>query len=176
MALPPLVTVADLADWLGESIEYEDARAGAVLRAASTLVRRETGRSWLTDPEDLTVLDESTPSIDADDLEVAQTVVKQVASRVWVNPTGVVHETTGPFSARYAEDAAQGLHLTATEAEMLSPYKTTARSGLHTIATTREDPVGITDLGIYDPATGTVYAEVTPPGAPLPFLDGPELA
>lgn len=173
MALPPLVTVDDLSDWLGQPIEEDDPRAGAVLRAASTLVRRETGRDWVLEGEEDPTLDESEPTIDEDDLEVAQTVVKQVATRVWANPTGVVHETTGPFSARYSEDVAQGLFLTDTEKEMLAAYKTTSRPSLWTLATTRLASPGVTDMGLLAD-NGTIYVEVEPTGDPLPYIDSGE--
>lgn len=159
--LPPLVTVVDLGDWLGESIDGADARAGAVVRAASTRIRKETGRDWITDDtgEDPT-LDEATPTIDEDDLEVAQTVVKMVAGRVWRNPAGATQESTGPFSVSWSGDA---FALTETEQEMLSGYRTTGRLGLWTLSTTR----GCADLD-------TTYLPVDPPGQPIPYLSTSE--
>lgn len=163
MALPPLVEAEAFEQWLGEPLgdAAAQARAAAVLRAASMLVRRETGRAWLASAGEL---DDSTPTIDVDDLDVAQTVVKQVAERKWRNPGGVVHETTGPFSARYSEDAGKGLHLTDIEEELLAPYKTTKRSGIWALSTTRGDV-----------ETTTTYLEVEyssglTPAEPIPWL------
>lgn len=158
-ALPPLVTVVDLGDWLGQSLAVDDARAGAVIRAASTLVRRETGRQWVTevDEDDAYTLDESVPAITENDLEVAQTVVKKVAARLWWNPAGASSQTTGPFGASWSE---AGLVLTDDEKEMLAGYATSSRPKLWTLPTTRGD------------CLETTYIDVEPPGAPLPYLAG----
>lgn len=158
MALPSLAEVSDLAEWLGEEIDNET-RADAFLAAASIRVRSHTGRTWVdADGE----LDTGSPTIDSDDLEVAKSVVVQMAARVWLNPTGVVHETEGPFSARYAEDVAQGMYLTEADKALLDGYSTTVRPKLWTLPITRGDAV---DTEFAD----TVYAPTMAPGAPIPY-------
>jgi hypothetical protein len=163
VALPSLVTVEELASWLGEAIAEDDARATAVLRGASALVRSETGRAWLT-AADPAALDTDTPAIDEDALEVAQLVVKQAAGRLWRNPAGLIQETTGPFSARYAEEAALGLYLTESEKGMLAGYGSgSASTGLWALRTSRSVS-GASDID-------TEFVDVDPaPADPLPFL------
>lgn len=140
MALPPLADVNALEEWLGleaDSLEGADAaRAGAYLAAASTLVRGRTGRVWLAEGDEL---DTDEPTIDEDDLEVAKTVVLQVAERKWRNPSGAVQQTTGPFSSTFAAAAALGLYLSEEDELQLIPFKAAgAAKKLFTIATTRE--------------------------------------
>lgn len=118
--LPP--PVADLADWVGQTIASGDPRAAAVLSAASNLVQGYTGKDWSTDAAPADVVD----------------VVIQVAARVWRNPTGAVSWTKGPFSERYRDDAADGLYLTESEMSVLNRFRTAA-SGLGTLSTTRGD-------------------------------------
>ena len=51
-----LASVDNLADWIGETIpdnSAEERRAAMCLRAASALVRKESGRTCLTDTGDL---------------------------------------------------------------------------------------------------------------------------
>lgn len=108
--LPPLTS--DLAAWVGQSIEDDDPRAGAVLSAATALVRGYAGQEWETDVPD----------------EVSAVVV-QVAARVWNNPGGLVAETIDDYSRRFDESAASGLFLTDSEKSILSRYRT-GTSGL----------------------------------------------
>lgn len=164
--LPPLAAVEDLESWLGvATLSGTNAtRAEAYLAAASAKVRAYTRRTWLSEDDEL---DESTPTITADDLElVAAGVVVPAAARMYSNPTGLLQETTGPFSARYADSAALGVYLTDDEKAILRSYCTTARPGLWTQRTTRDDGTG--------PDTRTIYAEVTPSGEPIPFMDRDE--
>lgn len=161
MALPPLAEIADLANWLGEEIENDNQRAEALIAGASRLVRRETSRQWLTAAGEL---DDGDPTIDEDALEVAQQVVVAAAARLWANPTGVIHETEGPFSARWAEQVAEGLYLTDTEKGLIGPYSTSASSAVWTLATTRGDTA---DTEYVD----TVYAPGMEAGAPIPYRD-----
>jgi hypothetical protein len=127
-----VASVHDLAAWLGEDIDNE-ARAEAILAAASTLVRSRTGRAWVdADGEQL-------EDVTDNDFELVKTVVVQVAARVWLNPRGLTQETTGPFSTTLAAWASLGLSLTEDEAAML-PVVRDGRPGLWTQATTREDP------------------------------------
>jgi hypothetical protein len=151
MALPALAAPADLAAWMGQDIPAGDARAWAVLSAASALVRAEAGQTWVNNTNDLTGVPD----------EVAAIVV-QVAARVWANPTGAVQWTKGPFSERYSDDAALGLYLTDAEKSALSRYRSAAPSGLGVLSTTRGDDYA-----------DTVYVPTGPPpsGYPFPWYD-----
>lgn len=163
MALPPLAEISDLAAWLGEEIDDDNQRAEALLAAASRLVRAETRREWRTEDDEL---DDGDPALTTDALEVAQQVTVSVAARMWANPTGVIHETEGPFSARWSEQVAEGLYLTDTEKAMLARYSTQSTSGLWTLATTRGDTPDVETVAV-EYTSGLVPAE------PLPW-SGPE--
>jgi len=160
MALPPLATVDDLAAWVGTIPQAGEARAEAILAAASLLVRSETRRVWLTEDDDV---DDDDPPIDNDDVDVARTVVVQVAQRVWRNPGGLVSETAGPFTDRWADWAAEGLRLTETEKEMLAPYRTAASPKLWTLSTTRGEV----------PDIASIYVNVAGSDEPLPVSREP---
>lgn len=165
MALPALATVETLAEWLGVTISDDgEPRAEALLRGASTRVRAYTRRAWLTAGEDGDALDTESPEIDDDDLEVARTVVLQVIGRLWHNPKGIIHESTGPFSARWAERVAEGLYLSEEDRGMLDAYRSNASPKLWTLATTRGDI----------PDTASVYVDTEypdgDPGAPIPVF------
>lgn len=147
MPSPSLADVVALSEWLGQDIpDAQQPRAQALLVAASALVRSETGRTWLDDEGAL----EAVP-------DEVHTVVVACAARVWLNPSGVTQEATGPFSASYGENAAQGLYLTPTESEILGRYKTS--SGLWTLPTTRDDV-----------ETDTIYLETSDGTEPMPYL------
>jgi hypothetical protein len=123
--LPPLATVQDLADWVGEDIEADNPQALAFLRAASAKVRSFTGRTWAGPDGEL----EPVPGD-------VHTVVVQVASRVWRNPDGYVQDTTGPFTVRWTERVADGIYLTSAEEDMLEPHRR-GRPALWALGTTR---------------------------------------
>lgn len=137
--LPP--PIASLEAWVGNPIDADDARAAAVLSAATDLVRGYANRAW----DDATTPDE------------VSVVVIQVAARVWRNPSGALSRSAGPFSETYAQDVAQGMFLSAGEQSILNRYRVTA-SGLNTVTTTREDP-----------RTGTIYVPTGPPPSGYPF-------
>lgn len=128
MALPPLATVVNLSDWIGEPIvEEEDVkRAGAVLRAASTLVRAFTGARWA---------DESGMLGDVPD--GVNDVVLAVAGRGYTNPEGWSGERQDDWggSGRKVEEA--GLYLTASERLVLDQHRPAKVSGIGFLATTR---------------------------------------
>lgn len=144
MALPPLVTVTDLAAWVGQSIPVDDPRAVAVLAAASALVRSEAGQAW------------ENPDTVADDVKL---IVTQAAGRVWNNPSGAIQRGAGPYSERVSERAAEGLFLTDTEKEVLTRYRATRR-GLWTM--------GVTVNGNHSPR-GYVPTGPPPSGQPFPW-------
>lgn len=83
--MEPLAQPDALAAWLGESVDDDYERAVAVLDHASTLVRVEAGVTW-----------EGTTAPDG----IAQLVVR-VGARLWLNPSGLVSSTTGPFSGTF---------------------------------------------------------------------------
>lgn len=140
----PYAEVSDLATWTGEAIADDDARATAVLRAASVLIRNFIGsdvaETWTDIPDDVS------------------TVAVQVAARVWANPNCAVSQTTGPFTIRYGDEADAGLSLTASERDLLSPYRTKV-TGLWTLGVTRDDEY----LDQYLEVVGQ-------PNEPMPFL------
>jgi hypothetical protein len=146
----PLITVSDLATWLGVSIANEDPRAEAVIAAASALVRSFTGRTWVDVPA-------------PDDVK---SVAVQVAGRVWTNPpTGVSSQSRGPFSVTYADAGALGMFLSADEKIILGRYKV-GRHGLYSIGVTKNDAYSDT---IYVPTAPA------PSGYPFPWLTSEDL-
>lgn len=128
--LPPLASSDELETWMGVAVSNPD-RAEAILAAASTLVRVETGRTWVDEDgateDDVTTLQ----------MEQVKTVVILVAERVWSNPRGITQQSTGPFSASVAEWAAYGLALTDSEKAMLPTTSGSTRPKLWTLNTTR---------------------------------------
>ena len=137
-ARPAFAEPEDLAEWLGEDIpaDQEDAdrkRAQRCLRAASTLIRSQTGRDWTGEDGKL-----------PDDLpEELQDVCLACAGRMYTNPNA---ETQWNLQADDGMDGGSrkveesGLYLTATEKATLS--RLTARqspviAGIGVIGTTR---------------------------------------
>lgn len=147
MALPPLADVSDLAAWVGREIPDADPRAGAVLSAASALVRAFTAQTWVDDAGQL----------DAVPDEVAAVTV-QVAARVWVNPSGLESVTLDDGTRRWGSAGGLGVYLTESEKEILSAHI----------------EGGSPDLGTVSFATGTVgnrtvYVPTGPPPSGQPF-------
>lgn len=149
MALPPLAQVSDLAAWVGQTIESDDPRAGAVLSAASALVRGYTKETWVDENGDLVGVPDD-----------AAAVVVQVAARAWLNPNpNLKNWNKGPFAEGYFDAASLGLYLSDADKDALADYRETgASTGLGTIGITRGD------LG-YD----TVYVPTGPPPSGYPF-------
>lgn len=147
MALPPLASVADLANLLHTPLTApaDDARAASLLVASSSLVRAESGSPWVDSNGDL-VWDETTDSRLLLVQEVLTSVALAAAARAWNNPDGGTSrtETLGPYTetVRYSEDAA-GVYLTDDEqraiARAVAAYRGSGSPGLWTLATTRED-------------------------------------
>lgn len=128
MAQPALAQVPDLAAWVGEDIPSADARASAVLSAASTLVRSYTGQTWTNEAGALLEVPD----------DVAMVTV-QVAARVWVNPEGVQADSIDDGSRRFVASGETGAYLTLGERDILSKYRTAGPKGLWTLGTTRGD-------------------------------------
>ena len=129
--LPPLAEVRDLADWVGETIAPADRRAGAVLRAASALVRAEAGRTWVGDDGEL--VDESLIP------DEVISITTQVAGRAWSNPDGYSSERIGDYSYSRGSDHESGVYLTSAERAQLSRLRPSGAGRIGTIATTRGD-------------------------------------
>lgn len=147
MALPPLAEVSDLAAWVGQDIPDADPRAGAVLSAASALVRSYAGLTWV---------DESTGVLGDVPDDVAAVVV-QVSARVWMNPSGATYRVSGPLAEQFGKERSQGLYLTEAEREVLANY----RSSPADFGT-----LSVTTGAVSDP---TVYVPTGPPPAGYPF-------
>ena len=126
-ALPPLASIEQLAELLGEDV-VTDGRALALLEHASTLVRSQAGLTWVDAAGDL--LPDIPPA--------ASEVTAAVAARAWRRPDDTVQETTGPFSATFG---GQGIYLTKWEKSVLQSDQVTGRSfgGISTITTTGGD-------------------------------------
>lgn len=150
MALPPLAPVSDLAAWTGQTIPSADPRAGAVLAAASALVRAYAQKTWI-DVDGVTLL--AVP-------EDVAAVVVQVASRAWLNPNpNLKNWNKGPFAEGYFDAASLGLYLSDVDKDALAIYRETgASTGLGTIGVTRGDS-----------GFDTVYVPTGPAPSGYPF-------
>lgn len=126
-----LASVDDLADWLGETIPDNSAearRASMCLRAASALVRKESGRTWLT---------ESGSLVDPLPEDVAM-VTLYCASRVFDNRNAQTRGGIDDYTEGWKVDEA-GAYLTASEKRMLSPFREASSGGLGVVSTTRRE-------------------------------------
>lgn len=133
MAEQTLASVAELGDWLGEPIADDSAeykRAELCLRAASALVRAESGRTWLAEDGNL----EPVP-------ETAKLVTLYCASRVFDNREGQNRWNVDDAGGGWKVDEA-GAYLTASEKDQLSGYAQRKHRGLGTVSTTRGDLCG----------------------------------
>lgn len=127
----PLITVADLATWVQQDIEFDDPFANTLIEACSLLVREAVNQpTW--GPDDAPA--------------AAKLICAMLAKRTFVNPDAEVATTIGPISARVVEDFARTLEFTPAEqarlASLAEQYAGTAEhfGGLFTIATTRSVP------------------------------------
>lgn len=128
--LVTLATVEELSDWLGESIDVgsaEGRRAAMCLRAASALVRKESGRTWLTEDG---VLVDPLP----DDVRM---VTLYSASRVFDNRNAQTRGGLDDYNESWKVDES-GAYLTASERRQLAALRG-GRPGLSTVGTTRID-------------------------------------
>lgn len=126
-----LVGVTELGDWLGEAIAADSVdakRALLCLRAASALVRKEAGRTWLDD----------TGALVSDVPEEAVTVTLYCAGRIFGNREAQTRGGVDEYQEGWKVDEA-GAYLTASEKRSLSRFKGSGLRGLMTIATTRGD-------------------------------------
>ena len=151
MASLPLAYPDDLGAWVGQDISLDDPRAGAVLSAASGLVRSYTGQTFDTGdvPDDV------------------KGVVVQIAARVWINPAGLEYHAADDARRGWGQSGTLGLRLTDADKDTLAPYIEGASSGLGTIGIS-------TGVGNY---TDTVYVPTGPPpsGHPFPWYSTEDL-
>lgn len=141
MTSPQLVPLVTFSNWLGQPLSAADEpRAEAILDAVSALVRSEAGRTWVDDGGNL----EEVPTD-------VQTVVMQVAQRVFLNPLGFQSERSGDYSYAFPTSGPGGLYLEPHERAVLARYRATQR-GLWTLSTTRSDTDADT---VYVPIQGT---------------------
>lgn len=155
--LPAFATTDELADRLPGGISTSDlARAQAAIDDVSALIRSAAGENWV---------DENNALADVPDIVVAITL--RSALRAFANPTGVTQQTVGPFSESYA-NASTDVYLTAAERAMVK--QAAGYSGLGVVRTTR-GRIETTPIAC-GPFEGVAdeYADVDPPGEPLPFL------
>lgn len=125
MAEPTLASVAELADWIGEPITADTVdgkRAVMCLRAASALVRKESGRTWLDTagpiPEDVKM------------------VTIYCASRIYDNRNAQTRGGVDDYQEGWKVDEA-GAYLTASERRLLAAFRAAPAAGIGTVATTR---------------------------------------
>lgn len=131
MAAVTLATVAELAEWLGESIpedSTEAARAAMCLRIASALVRNESGRTWLTDAGELV---DNVP-------EDVTMVTLYCASRVFDNRNAQTQGGLDDYNESWKVQEA-GAYLTASEKRLLAKFAASSMPGLGVVATTRRE-------------------------------------
>lgn len=130
--VPTLITIEAFGRWVREIIG-DDERDYAIvtLEAVSSYVRDAAGETWLNDDGDAVV---AVP-------QTIRTVVMQIAGRIWRNAEGIIQDTAGPFTTRWAEKIADGLYFTDAEEAMVAKYKVKTRSGLFSMPVT---------MGTYD--------------------------
>jgi len=154
MSLPALATLDQLAVRVTVS---DDDRAQAALVDASVEIRSIAGVSFVTDD----VLDFTGYPSWAEDALVK--VCCSAAARALANPEGLAQqaETIGAYSYSSGfANASPDVYLTANEKRLVR--RAAGRTGLGTITTT----TGYDDCD-------TQYIAVSPPGEPMPWLQGP---
>lgn len=142
-----LASVDDLADWIGESISTgsaEERRAVMCLRAASALVRKESGRTWLTDTGGL---------VDPLPEDVVM-VTLYCASRIFDNRNAQTRGGVDDYNEGWKVDEA-GAYLTASERRTLAPFREASSGGLGVVSTTRRETP--TAPGLVPTGTPDVY-------------------
>lgn len=117
----------------------EEVRAQAALDDASALVRDVAEKTW-DDPE-----------VDGPVPDLVKMVVMSAARRAYINPDGVTQESIDGASTSYGS-ASPDVYLTAAEERRVRAAVGLKPAGVWTLSTTREDPVGVTDVrSIYGP-------------------------
>lgn len=150
--MEPLATVQELSDWLGEPIDSgstDDKRAVLCLRAASALVRKESGRTWLNEAG--TTLVDPLP-------EDVKMVTLYCASRIFDNRNAQTRGGIDDYNEGWKVDES-GAYLTSSEKRLLSPFRQAVAGGLGTVSTTRATA--------FDATTGWVPTDT--PGVLFPW-------
>lgn len=127
-----LATVEELADWLGETIDVssvEGRRAAMCLRAASALVRKESGRTWTSETGEVAFV---VP-------EEVKMVTLYCAGRIFDNPNAQTRGGLDDLQEGWKVDEA-GAYLTASERRLLAPFRAVSFGGLGVVSTTRVEP------------------------------------
>ncbi len=128
-ATDPLMTLGELADWTRREIPQEEPFAKLVIQATSGLIRLHGDSNWTysTLPPE------------------ARTIMALVTKNYYLNPEGIIAETTGPLSERKLEDFVRNMTLTDEEKITLArvagkePHLPLAGGRLWTVSTRRED-------------------------------------
>jgi hypothetical protein len=149
VALPPVEELlpdfeARLGVPVGSLAGVDLARAQAALADASDLVTAAAGDD-LGDPV----------------APVAVAITLNVARRAYLNPSGAVSETVGPYSVRYGDDSPNGVYLTDAERAALHSLGS-SHVGLGTIETWRGDEGSTLYVFDQDGVNGS---------DPIPWLD-----
>lgn len=127
----PLITVEALARWVRETISDDQQEYALVmLEAVSAYVRGEIGKTYLDEEGELAGVPQE-----------VRTLVMQMGGRIWRNAEGVIQDTAGPFTQRWAEKIADGLYLTDAEERIVARHRSSTRSGLYSLPVT---------MGTYD--------------------------
>ena len=122
----------------------DKARAEACLSDASDLVTAAAGSGLADPPQPLAV-----------------TVTLNSARRAYLNPSGALQETVGPYSVRYGDESPNGVYLTSAELQAL---RTIGSHGLWTLTTYRESAEETLYVYDQDGVNG---------GDPIPFESRP---
>lgn len=133
-----LATVGELADWLGEPIvedSVEGKRAAMCLRAASALVRKESGRTWL----------QESGQVVTDLPDDVKMVTLYCASRVFDNRNAQTDGGIDDYREGWKVDES-GAYLTASERRQLSGFRDAASSGLGVVSTVRYERPAVSGL------------------------------
>jgi hypothetical protein len=129
MTLPAFATLEAFAARLPGGVSDDDeTRARAALDDASTLIRAEAGKDWVTDDE---------PAVLADDLpDIVVTVCIAAARRAFTNPDGIRSESLLSHSVTLADSSAD-VYLTTAERRMIATAAGRTGGGISTLSTTR---------------------------------------
>ena len=118
MTLPALANAADVEVRVGRAFTPEElARATAILRDVSAVIRMEAGSDFVDEDDELAVPD------------AVRAVALLVARRAFMNPRGVTSNQIGGYSERVHSDEAMGIFLAPVEKRMLRNAMGRATSG-----------------------------------------------
>jgi hypothetical protein len=137
--LPQLADVDQLRAWPGVDVPTEqEAAANAVLARASSVVRRQAGKTWVDTDGALSGVPPEIPGI-----------VVETAARFWNNPHGASMVVRGPFTEAFSQALEAGVFLTQTQKDDIAAAVSARKSKLWTLGTTRDhedgDPVYVSD-------------------------------